>query len=184
MQFSKTLLLALAAVVAAQESSAPAQPVRLPHPRLLWCITTNRRKRTTHAKLLLQENPATAYLAQTNADGAVTGQPAAATSQEAAASVAAGGTTALGATQTGEATATGDATGTATGTQADATQTGDSTQTSSGKKTESTSDSTKTSSSSSSSSTSSPSSGAGAINEASQAGLTLGLAGFALAAFL
>lgn len=184
MRFSTTLLVALSALAAAQQSSNAVVGS--------YCSTAI--QITKSFAKIPKENPATGYLGQTNADGAVTGQPdpatsqhaaitsqePAATSQQPAASFPASGSTALIPTQTGASTMVISPQG-SNGVSASVTPTSTSTRTRIDH-TSPTDDSDLHYSSLRPSS--SPSTGAAAIPNAAPAGLTVGLAGVALAAFL
>lgn len=172
MHFKTTLLVVLSALAAAQQSSNAV------------------------------ENPATGYLAQTNSDGVVTGQPDPATSQQAAATSqpsvvtsqqpaatnSAGTSSPLIPSQTsGGSTLVTSASGQPSSSAgASSTATLTSTATQSAKTTSSSldDDSSSSSSSSSSAASSSASEGAAAVPTAGSVGLTVGLAGAALAALL
>ncbi|BCR86233.1 putative GPI anchored protein [Aspergillus chevalieri] len=168
MHFKTTLLVTLSALAVAQQSSQAVG------------------------------NPATGYLEQTNSGGAITGQPEAATSQqaaatsqpsvvtsqEAAASTPAGASSGLIPSQTSGQSTLVTSTGASSSAGASSTATLTSTAT---KSTSSSGDDDSSSSSSSSSSGSASSStadGAAAVPTAGSVGLTVGLAGAALAALL
>ena len=183
MHFSTTFLVAFSALAVAQQSSQAVVRTRE--------TLIDSRENMYANRCPLQDNPATGYLAQTNGDGAVTGQPQPATSQEAAATsqeapvtsqqpaatIAASGSTGLVPTQTDQSSTLATSAQESNHASTSGSPTSISTSIESSHRPSSTDDLD-------SSSSHLGSTGAAAVQTAGPVGLSVGLAGVALAAFL